>query len=432
MKYLLGFVFLTLAFTVGYFAHAFFSPIQVDTAKYGKLCSVKGSDWEGHSIGISDTVELRPESEQTNTDSKKDKLPLDALTARLQSLTHGDPKALLFSDIANLYIFIANLSESDITGFLRNLSVENAETNATALNILFSRYAEMNPLAAIEFAVTQVPNTSNKTAFLTVGLVSLAKQDPLAAYDNYLQISNTLPNQSSRDNYVLKGTLMTIFSSLAEQDMPLAIDKLRQMSQSSGQVLMPVYGITQALETQQDYTDLLTLTSKIDNHEIEQHIIAQWTRQNPEQVGEWLLNTYSDNRFDELKSSFISAWSQQNRNKSGDWLVAHSAPDKVAEDVVNFLRAWSWDNPEAAMTWLEQQPTNVYNQNVFSQFLGDVAFSQPQFTSRYLNFVDSEKQRSAIAFRIYQGLKRKSTSQAAEFLNQSDFKDDILSYQAKR
>ena len=69
MKYLLGFVFLTLAFTVGYFAHALFSPIQVDTAKYGKLCSVKGSDWEGHSIGISDTVELRPESEQTNTDS---------------------------------------------------------------------------------------------------------------------------------------------------------------------------------------------------------------------------------------------------------------------------------------------------------------------------------------------------------------------------
>lgn len=341
---------------------------------------------------------------------------------------------LLFSDIANLYIFIANLSKSDITGLLRNLSVENAQTNATALNILFSRYAEMNPLAAIEFAVTQVPNTSNKTAFLTVGLVSLAKQDPLAAYDNYLQISNTLPNQSSRDNYVLKGTLMTIFSSLAEQDMPLAIDKLRQMSQSSGQVLMPVYGITQALETQQDYTDLLTLTSKIDNHEIEQHIIAQWqwTRQNPEQVGEWLLNTYSDNRFDELKSSFISAWSQQNRNKCGDWLVAHSAPDKVAEDVVNFLRAWSWDNPEAAMTWLEQQPTNVYNQNVFSQFLGDVAFSQPQFTARYLNFVDSEKQRSAIAFRIYQGLKRKSTSQAAEFLNQSDFKDDILSYEAKR
>ncbi|WP_147318231.1 hypothetical protein [Salinimonas sediminis] len=224
---------------------------------------------------------------------------------------------------------------------------------------------------------------------------------------------------------------MTTFAGLAKLDMALAIDKLNELNQLGYRLSTLVWGLTQALESKHDFVDLLTLTKAIDDHEVEESIIQEWARKSPEEVGAWLVEDYSGNRYDELKSKFINNWSYQDREKSGDWLTAHTTQDKLDDDVVNFMRSWSWHSPEAAMEWFKQQPEKVHNQRNFGEFINSVAVSQPQFAAKYLGFVDSKTKQADISRSIYRGLKRRSTSLATAFLEQSPLKNDILELEAE-
>jgi len=46
----------------------------------------------------------------------------------------------------------------------------------------------------------------------------------------------------------------------------------------------------------------------------------------------------------------------------------------------------------------------------------------------YMSYLDSKKDQQRLSETIYQGLKRKSTQQANDFLEQSPFKDEILEF----
>lgn len=226
----------------------------------------------------------------------------------------------------------------------------------------------------------------------------------------------------------LTGSLMPIFSSLAKQDLSLAIDKLYELNKLGHKLMLPMWGLTQNLESKQEFVDLLTLTKSLDNHEIEEGIISNWTRHNPEEVGAWLLEDYDGERLEQLKDNFILTWASNDREKSGNWLIDNTAPDKVQRKVVNFLRSWAWDEPKAAMQWFSKQPNAIYNQKTFAEFINDAASSNPQFAMNYMSYLDSKKDQQRLSETIYQGLKRRSTQQAKDFLEQSPFKDEILEF----
>lgn len=431
MKQIVWFISIALAFAAGYFTHTLRPLSQIADSQLRERNSIIAESTDGEGFTEASSSGLEPISSEvvaTNTDKK---LSTKTLTKQLNAITTGDPMGLSFSDFAALYQFIAELTELEVLALIREYSSQNIEKNNTAFSALFSRYVEINPTEAIDFVLNELDDENIKKAFLTMGITALSKQDPLAAYDYFLKLNEAGLNKSMSDQHMLSSSLLGTFAGLAKQDMALALDKLYELNQLGFQIYMPMHGITKELESKQEFLDLLNLTQSFDDHEIEEAIIRQWTSKNPEQVGAWLIEEYTGDRYEEIKSRFVRSWSYQDREKSGDWLIAHSAPEKLRGDVEDFMRSWGWEEPEAAMQWFMKQPKNVYNQRNFGDFLKNIAMSQPKFAIKYLSLVDNEKTQSSISYSIYYGLKSKSTSQADAFLEESSFKDDILELAAK-
>jgi hypothetical protein len=330
--------------------------------------------------------------------------------------------------MANLYLFVGDLSEAQLIAIVQDLSSANIKENKAAFSILYSRYAEINPTAALDFAMTNIADQDLKNALLSTSLINLASQDPLAAYERFVSLTSSRQSTAGIKKMQLSGSLIATFSSLAKQDLSLAIDKLNEIIELGYSARMPVMGLTDHIDSKQDFVDLLVLTEALNNHVVEEGIIDKWASQNPEQVSDWLLEEYAGENLERLKDSFVRAWSYHDREGSGNWLVDNTASDKVGQKVVKFLDSWSWDNPEAAMQWFSKQPNAVYNQKTFSEFINDAAFLNPQFATKYMSYLDGEKPKEELAKRIYQGFKRNSTQQANDFLEQSPFKDEILEF----
>ncbi len=432
MQVLVWFICVMLAFTAGYFVNSWPKQTQVCNTHARERPPAKITAEQDENVAAN-INKSEPNLSKIQTQNKNQTLPISELAGHLSSLisSSSDPTVLSFSQTASVYTFVANLPESQLLGLLQYFSSTNFNHNSTEFSALFSRYAELNPTKAIDFALTEIDDESTKTGYLATGLDALGMQDPIAAYDYFLQLNHALPSQTSHNQQMPTGGLVTTFAGLAKLDMALAIDKLNELNQLGYRLSTLVWGLTQALESKHDFVDLLTLTKAIDDHEVEESIIQEWARKSPEEVGAWLVEDYSGNRYDELKSRFISSWSYQDREKSGDWLIAHTAQDKLDDDVVNFMRSWSWHSPEAAMEWFKQQPEKVHNQRNFGEFINSVAVSQPQFAAKYLGFVDSKTKQADISRSIYRGLKRRSTSQATAFLEQSPLKNDILELEAE-
>ena len=428
MKNLIWIVCVLLAFTAGYFVNHFSSEtLSLDDQSQAPISAPKDAT-DNNNVVTSNTTALTPSTNTVESENDVRAPTTDEIAQQLKALIDSNPMALTFSEMANFYSFVGELSEVQLLAVIQELSNTGVKENQSALMMLFSRYTEINAAAAIDFAKTEIGDERLQSAMLNISLISLAQQDPLASYDHFIRLTDAQQNIARASNMHLTGSLMPIFSSLAKQDLSLAIDKLYELNKLGHKLMLPMWGLTQNLESKQEFVDLLTLTKSLDNHEIEEGIISKWTRHNPEEVGAWLLEDYDGERLEQLKYNFIMTWASNDREKSGNWLIDNTAPDKVQRKVVNFLRSWAWDEPKAAMQWFSKQPNAIYNQRTFAEFIDNAAHSKPQFAMKYMSYLDSKKDQQRLSETIYQGLKRKSTQQAKDFLEQSPFKDEILEF----
>ncbi|TDF37481.1 hypothetical protein EYS14_15135 [Alteromonadaceae bacterium M269] len=67
-------------------------------------------------------------------------------------------------------------------------------------------------------------NENVQSAYISIALTSIAKQDPIAAYEHFLQHSNQKAGIANRNQAILTGSLLVIFENLAKQDSALAIE----------------------------------------------------------------------------------------------------------------------------------------------------------------------------------------------------------------
>ena len=359
-------------------------------------------------------------------------LSLVELTEELESFASNRTGRLAFSELSRLYLITGNLPEDKVLELMRAFLVDNIEDDDNPVfSVLFSKYIEANSKAALDFVSDEINDKNLRSRYLSQVVDSISKTDPIAAYEYVLQDIDAKGQLANRNQITLTSNLYSVFESLAKQDRLLAIDKLSELNQLGHSITIPAMGLTRALESKQEFVDLLTMTESIDNHEIERAIISKWTSNDPEEVGAWLTEDYTGNRYDEIEQRLIQNWSYIDREKSADWMIANSRPEKLSKNVANFVGSWGHDNPTEAMQWFNQQSAEIYNQSTFSDFLGSIAYSHPQFAINHLSSIEGEEGRSRVAQSIYQGFKRNSSSKAKAFLEQSPFREEILKLDAR-
>ena len=420
-----------LAFSAGYFTSSYSSkkPLADEQAKGVEVEGVEAINNQPASfLNTTEQTSFNNASEHKYTE----KTPtIKALAQQLKAITGDDPASLTFSGKARLYGFIGDLSEVELRALVETLTSTNIKENTATLSLLFRRYSEINPTAALEYAKSGMEGSELRDSFVELSLSNLGKQNPLAAYNQFLSIAGTHQSNGGIRQRMLQGSLFHTFSALAKQDMALAIDKLSELNELGYKVEMSVWGLAENLASKQDFVDLLTLTETIDNNAVAEGIIDKWAQKKPEEAGAWLLESYTGDRADQLKDRFVQAWANHDKEKSGNWLVENTAPEQINKKVVNHLRNWGWENPEAAMQWFAKQPSAVYNQNTFGEFINNIAYINPKFAVKYMHYLDSEAQQQRLSSIIYGSLKDTNPQQAKAFLTQSPYKNEILEFEER-
>jgi hypothetical protein len=422
----------TLAFIAGFFTSKVFEKKQISYPLASKQNVTPTNQKEKQvSIYVSGNKKTPTvESEQNSTSGASTQLSLVALTEELESYANNGAGGLAFSELSRLYLIVGNLPDDQVLELMRTFFIDNIEDDSSIFSVLFSKYIEANSEAALDFVSDEITDTNLRSRYLGQVVDSIAKTDPIAAYEYVLQDIDAKDGLTDRNQIAMTSSLYSVFESLAKRDRLLAIDKLNELSQLGHSITIPALGLTQALESKQEFINFLTMTKSIDNHEIERAAIGKWTRSNPEEVGAWLIRDYTGNRYDEIEERLIQNWSYIDREKSADWMITNSRPEKLSKNLANFVGNWGYDNPTEAMQWFKQQSVEIYNQNTLSDFLGSVAYSHPQFAVNHLRSIEGEKGRSRVAQSIYQGFKRNSSSKAEAFLEQSPFREEILKLDA--
>lgn len=419
---------LILTFFAGFFAHLLFEKNSVSDSQYMKQGLISPQVQNTENINI-----IKKDKDFWNANKQSDvssftnaEFSYEAIATELEMFVKSTRGNMTFSEISRLYALVGEVSEDKLLGLLQKFSIDSLENDNAAFSVLFNKYAEHAPSEAINFILTEISDKSAQGVYIGSVLKSMAKETPLLAYEHFLNYSSSSANASNRKQAILDGSLVSIFQNMAEYDNALAIDKLIELNQQGYDVDIAILGLTNAFESQLDFTSLLVQLQVENNDALENSVIYQWTRNNPEQIGAWLTEEYSGNRYNEIHQELIESWSNVDPKSAADWAVAHSQPDQLKGNINSIMRNWGYDNPDEAVEWFVLQPAEVYNQNTFTEFLKSVVYREPQFASRYLHYIDDEQNRSLISQQIYQGFKRTNTAQAKAFLEQSPFRDDIL------
>ena len=416
-----------LAFSAGFIVSQQLSTRELPTEKQ----KVQDSD----KLDVADTHSVNSDinSEIANTVRKSDELnspvshPLSDIAEQIKILTYDGPQSLTFSNLAQLYSLAAELSEFALLELMKEYFNTESEQDNTAFMLLFGRYAELNPKEALDFVTNEVIDDTIGMFAQSSALYHLAKQDPIAAFNYFEQNSKAI---NSRGGRPFLGVPANIFSELATKNMSLAIDKLQRLNDQGYDLFTAIGGITQTIDSKQEFIDLLAMTKSIESFEVESEIISNWTAQNPEQVANWLTTEYHGDRHAELKNKVFQRWFRTDKIESANWMLANASPDRLHKDVNSIVSRWGIDNPESALKWFSQQPIEIYNQTTFASFLKTTAHMHPRFTAANIHHVQNERERSHIASSVYSSLKNKNVSEAQAFLDQSPFKDEILKFEA--
>jgi hypothetical protein len=113
-----------------------------------------------------------------------------------------------------------------------------------------------------------------------------------------------------------------------------------------------------------------------------------------------------------------------NPQEAANWHM-DNADDKTKQKAANeIIQNWSYRDPKAAMTWLDNQEGLDKDKSV-KKIISSSIYSNPNFAIDNLEKLSSDKDKKQLSQQIYAQLKRNSPKKAADFLEDSPFKEEL-------
>ncbi|MDO6425929.1 hypothetical protein Q4489_02845 [Thalassotalea sp. 1_MG-2023] len=321
-------------------------------------------------------------------------------SALVYSLLHQTPNASVIAMIEA----IANEPNSDI--------------NVLSLGYLYGRLAQVNGQVAAEHLATLKIDS-----FVKVGLEAKIYQqwainEPEVALDFYL---------AQKDQSLYDVGLLAIISTIAKQDINLAMDKIKQLHDEGHNIKRAVTGIAQSFTENYQYQDLIQALNTLKDERVVQGILSAWALKEPQAVADWLtVSADEDNRLSR-EERLLSTWFSKDFSSAADWYIGSKTDEKSRNNAISkiLLRQSYTTNVDVLKSWLEKQP-DINFVDKMKELVTNTARRNPQFSEKHFDILDTEKQRIDTAFDIYNGYKRQNSKVAQDYLNSSPYKSEIL------
>jgi len=354
--------------------------------------------------------------------SQVDDVPLMIdIVSTLKSKFGNNPMAYDIVAIATSYDLIKELNEDEI---LEALSLLDADANpamiSMPLNLLLSRYAEINPESSMRYIENSVSNTQKKNMAMFTIISTWAKNSPLEAYDWYEKSTRNNSNSSKINSF----TLPTIFTSLAQNNLPDAIDKLSDLTGQANKARMAVLGITNTLSEPEDFINLIERTGLLEDNQIITSIVNHWAMKDPQETIQWLETNENIENKDELERNILTTWMSSKPKQAADWYVANADDTNKQQYANNVVENWAYRNPQAALSWINEQSEIDAEQSIV-KLLNVSAYSDVNFVLENFDKISSDKEKESLSVTIYSSLRRQSKTKAEEFLAASPYKQTL-------
>lgn len=341
-------------------------------------------------------VNFRP---LTATDAMARTLPL------LQERSHF----LDFAKMTQVYQSFQNLSEAELQeAFDYADEIHSGQTKATFKAMLYSLWAEKNPMAALEHNQN---NSGYSKSWTENTIISVwARKDPVAAYDWYQTVGDDKPLLRSQYTNFLR----PIFTQFAKDDFEGALSKLETLS---GRDKENSYrGILQGVEDQGTFIALIEQFQESKQSSLVSSTISEWTKDDPLSVIEWSQNLEDKNLAKNYEKQAREAWVKQNPADAADWILSRAEEGKQSQAINEIARSWSWRDSQGLSQWLESQTPEALSDKTYSSVAQRLSRENPYKAAGWATKINDSNEKMKTLRRIYSYASRRDKSAAQEMI----------------
>jgi hypothetical protein len=362
-------------------------------------------------------------SRRINISSTKNRQPVNIVLADLKALL-GDTgmMSMDISALAESYNLVKHLSEAELVEALNQLQGNLSHpSNMLPLMLILGKYAELNPLNAMEFYESKITSPQSKMVALSGILSSWSKSDPEGAYEWY-QKKTEKGNNGGMMSASSIG-LVYIFQGLAKKDLGSTIEKLKNLGASGFKAQMAASGIASSLRSKDDFIEFIEQTKDLKNDQIGNSVLGNWVLRNPSEAVEWIDSLESENEKKKYEKQILSSWMMTSPSEAADWYMSKSDDKQVSAD--HIIKSWSYRNPKAALNWVKSQD-GLDSQKSIKAIFKSARFTNPGFVADNIDELSDTKAKKEVSLEVYRELKSQDKAKATEFLEKSPFKEDLL------
>lgn len=273
--------------------------------------------------------------------------------------------------------FAGTLDENSIRAALQQVDAgPSGYTRSSVQGALLRRWAELNPIAALEYARKARTRTFSQSS-LAIVTYAWAENDFQAA----MAWVNSLP-QGREKQFALSG----IINSVADKDPDRALKMLMASpradgpySGSSSQVFMVL--------AQRNPVDAARKAASLPAGQLRSSafstIAMQWAAIDPKAAAAW-AQTLSGQAQNQTLGSIASQWARNDPKAAADFaqsLESDSARKSMTGDVA---RTWAQSDAEAAVAWAQSLPNDESRSNAMRQVLWEFVQSEPNRAGAYV------------------------------------------------
>ena len=366
-------------------------------------------------VGGSSTEESQSKPVKKLVTKVKSNRALTASEAMVTSLSllNRQTNFMDFAKMTQVYLNFKNLSEDELKEAFTYLpEINNRRTSAAFKLMLYSLWAEKNPMAALEHNKGNNAWSKSWTENTIIGV--WAEKDPNAAYAWYQSVANVDPLKRSRFTNFLE----PMFTSFAKEDLDGALGKLNDLSDRDQE--NSYKGIVKGVDDTSTFISLINSFEEEQKTSFVQTTINEWTKKDPYGVIEWSKNLEDEKLAKDYEKKARESWIKQNPKEAAEWILNQTEEGQERQAIDEITQSWNWRDGQGLSDWLETQESNNLSDKTYSsvaQRLSRVDLYEATDWASQIN--DSEEKVKSLKG-IYRRASRRDEAAATDLINSVD------------
>jgi len=290
-------------------------------------------------------------------------------------------------------------------------------------SLIYSRWAELNPSAAIGHLEEGPKNQSYWVGCSNV-LSIWAESDPEEALKWIQQKEKAGELLTNRYRDRVLNHCGDIFKTLASRSIDEAFEKMNELEYPFRSRALD--GMASGLKDPADHRRLLDLTESLGERERDRahdRIFGNWVQYDARSAVAYIDGMEPGDQKESLEAKLKKSWLSKDPQKAADWIVGRATGENRGRAVTEIVRKWGAQDPQKVAAWLRERSFEVSDSNKTALAL-NLMYGSPEEGVSWAAAIEDPKMKAKSfgdSFRIW---RSKDQERAELFLKQTNLPEE--------